>query len=87
MDGLNVNWKLLELLQKHRIENDPWAPDRLPADGSCGLHVLHGTFNTGQNSTSWQLAKVINNCYSIFNKSSARHADSLAVSNLWKMYE
>ena len=36
MDGLNVNWKLLELLQKHRIENDPLAPDRLPV-GSCGL--------------------------------------------------
>ena len=81
MDGPNVNWKLLELLQEHRIENDPLAPDSLSI-GSCGLHILHSAFNTGQNSTCWQLAKVIKNCYSIFNKSSTRRADYLAASNM-----
>lgn len=52
MKGPNVNWKLLELLQEHGIENDPLAPDLLSVS-SWGLHVLHGPFNTGENSTGW----------------------------------
>ena len=52
MDGPIVNWKLLELLQEHCIKNDLLAPDLLSII-SCRLHVLHGTFNNGQNSTGW----------------------------------
>ena len=49
MDVPNVNWKLLELLQEHRIENDSLAPDLLSI-GSYRLHVFHGAFNIGQSS-------------------------------------
>ena len=41
MDEPNGNWKLLELLQEHRIENDTLTPDLLGI-GSCGLYLLHG---------------------------------------------
>ena len=81
MDGPSVNWKLLELLQERRFENDPLAPDLLSI-GSCSLHVLYGAFNTG-----WQLAKVGKNCCSILNKSPARRVDCLAASNLQETYE
>ena len=41
MDGPNTSWKVLELPDNDRKEND--YPTILNI-GSCGLHVIHGAF-------------------------------------------
>jgi hypothetical protein len=45
MDGPSVNWKFLESLQSN-IHPDAADPKLLDL-GSCGLHVIHGAFQTG----------------------------------------
>lgn len=39
MDGPNVNWKILELLQEEQHEQ--YAGTELIVVGNCGLHTLH----------------------------------------------
>ena len=77
MDGPNVNWKLHELLEETRDEESNCSAPTLLQLGSCGLHVLHGAYGTGQKATDWELGKLLKHCYSIFNKSPARHSDYL----------
>ena len=45
MDGPNVNWKLLDLFEEDRHDKNPDCPYLLQI-GSCGLHVLHGAYQT-----------------------------------------
>ena len=47
MDGPNVNWALLDLLQEDFKFVNPDAPTLLQL-GSYGLHVTHGTCKAGQ---------------------------------------
>ena len=44
MDGPNVNWKVLEKLDNHRIENDFTKTLNI---GSCSQHIIHGAFQNG----------------------------------------
>ena len=44
MDGPNVNWNFYDILVRKREENELAG---LMNIGSCGLHVLHGAFKTG----------------------------------------
>jgi hypothetical protein len=69
MDGPNTNWKVLELLQKHR-EGEEW-PSLLNL-GCCSLHVVHGAFQTGVKKTDWELDKILRAMFKIFNDSPAR---------------
>ena len=50
MDGPRLNWKLLSLLNEDRQKEDADLPQLLNV-GSCGLHVVHGAFSTGCQST------------------------------------
>ena len=77
MDGPNVNWKLHELLEETRDGESNCSAPTLLQLGSCGLHVLHGAYGTGQKATDWELGKLLKHCYSIFNKSPARRSDYL----------
>ena len=44
IDGPSTNWKVYENLKYHRTEKEfPQIVDV----GSCGLHVVHGAFQTG----------------------------------------
>ena len=47
MNGPNVNWKTVEIIKEYREHNDPDGPDLIEI-GSCGLHVLHGAYETAQ---------------------------------------
>ena len=87
MDGPHVNWKLHELLVEDRNEVSTGSAPTLLQLGSCGLHVLHGAFGTGQKATDWGLAKFLKHCYSIFNHSPARRADYLASNDLHEKHE
>ena len=54
MDGLNVNIKLLKMIQAEWSEN---KQHQLIDIGSCGLHTIHNTFKTGAESTGWGMKK------------------------------
>jgi len=43
MDGPNVKWNVLELLQQERAKEE--RPEIVNI-GSCGLHIVHGAFKT-----------------------------------------
>lgn len=53
MDGPNVNFKLLDLLQKEHTEL--YGGAQVLIVGSCGLHTLHNAMKTG--FTAWQIDK------------------------------
>ena len=48
MDGLNVNWSVFKMLDEHFSEHDFGTLINI---GSCGLHIVHGAFQTGVQST------------------------------------
>ena len=48
-----------------RDENE--LPD-LVVVGSCGLHAIHGAFETGVKTTGWQLENVCMQCENCFIK-------------------
>ena len=47
--------------------------------GICGLHVVHGAFKSGFQSTSWQLDTILKSLFYLFNESPARRADFIDV--------
>ena len=44
MDGPNVNWCVLSILNETRKDQEH---AQLFETGSCGLHIVHGAFQTG----------------------------------------
>ena len=69
MDGPNTNWCVLDKLKLHREKNE--VPQLMDI-GSCGLHVVHGAFETGVKATGWELGKVLKAMWRLFNDSPAR---------------
>ena len=43
--------------------------------GSCGLHIIHGAFKAGMQSTDWMLKEVLNSEYHILHDSPAQRDD------------
>ena len=72
MDGSNVNWSFYNKLNNER--NELTLPELLHT-GSCGLHILHGSFKTGVNATEWKLVKILKGLYKLFDDSPARRAE------------
>lgn len=81
MDGPNVNWATLRLIADGRVEANSETHTLLNM-GSCGLHVLHGAFGTGQKASGWNIDKLCKFSYSIFKKAPARREDYLRVNEL-----
>ena len=48
MDGPNVNWSVFKMLVEHSSEHDFGTLINI---GNCGLHIVHGAFQTGVQST------------------------------------
>ena len=69
MDGPNTNWKDFELLFSYRNENEL---SNLLNLGSCGLHIVHGAFQTGIKATNWEVEKVLKAMFKLFHDSPAR---------------
>lgn len=57
MDGPMVNWKFLKLFQEDKSQSDPDASKLLNL-GSCSLHVVHGSFQSGEKETGWKVGDV-----------------------------
>ena len=53
----------------YRDENE--LPSLLDV-GSCGLHVVHGDFQTGVKAAGWELEKVLKAMWRLFNDFPAR---------------
>ena len=81
MDGPNTNWKVLELLDDDRKEND--YPTILNI-GSCGLHVIHGAFKTGVEATDWALNKILRAMWKLFDDSPARRDTYIEICEVCK---
>ena len=59
MDGPSTNWKFFNELSKYRCDCE------LIDIGSCGIHIMHGAFKTGAESTSWDIKSVLKGSYQI----------------------
>lgn len=68
MDGPNVNFKFLDLLQK-----ELYGGAQVVTVGSCGLHTLHNALKAG--FTSWQLEKLLQAMHFLFLNVPARRED------------
>jgi hypothetical protein len=76
MDGPNVNLKFLRSIQEDlNGEEDCHLLDL----GTCGLHVVHGSFQTGHKSTKWDLNNIFRAMYQLFKNSPARRADFIDI--------
>ena len=79
MDGPNVNWKFHDNMEEYCRENNPQSPCLLII-GSCGVHVLHGAFQTAHSKTDWGV-QVLKALHGIFKKSPVRRSDYLSDNN------
>ena len=43
--------------------------------GSCGLHIIHGAFKSGVETTNWNIKKVLRIVFQILHDSPARQED------------
>jgi len=75
MDGPNVNFKFLELLQQEKSEQ--YGGAQLIEVGSCGLHTLHNACKCG--FSMWQLEKVLRSMHILFHNVPARREDFTAL--------
>ncbi|KAK0134660.1 hypothetical protein N1851_029728 [Merluccius polli] len=71
MDGPNVNWKFLELLQQEQAEQ--YGGAQLIVVGSCSLHTLHNACKPG--FTIRQLEKELRAMHIFFHNMPARRED------------
>lgn len=55
--------------------------------GNCGLHGLHGTNETAEFKTDWNLDKVLKNYYFSFKKFPAKCSDYLEPNDLQESHE
>ena len=55
MDGPNVNIKFFEEFLQHQKK---CSFHSLIDIGSCGLHIVHGSFSQGETKSGWSLKKI-----------------------------
>ena len=75
MDGPNVNFKLLDLLQKEHAELHGGA--QILMVGSCGLHTLHNAMKAG--FTAWQIDKLLRALHFLFHNVPAQREDYINI--------
>ena len=69
MDGLNSNLKFSNEIKKLRIK------DELPSlidIGCCNIHFIHGAFETGSESSNWNLHKILKESFTFLHDTPAR---------------
>ena len=76
MDGPGVNWPFFREIQKHREQEE--LPQLINI-GSCGLHIIHGAFQTGATTTCWNIKGTLKAIYKLLHDSPARRADYISV--------
>ena len=71
-DGPNVNLAFLNLVHENRKDD---LLDPLIDIGTCSLHTLHRSFQTGEKATDWNIKKLLSSMNKIFDESPSRTAD------------
>ena len=72
MDGPSVNWKVLEIIQKKREENE-YPP--LSDIGSCGLHVVSGTLHSAVVVADWPAEKMLRGMFKLLKDAPATQVE------------
>ena len=72
MDGPSVSRKVFRLLCEGRESN---GYPSLVHIGSCGLHIIHGSFQMGAKEGGWDIEVLLKALWNIFRDSPARRAD------------
>ena len=76
MDGPNANWSVVDKM------SSPGQQMELPSFfnvGCCGLHTVHGAFQTGIVAANWLLVKVLHGMWKLFKGSPARRDTYITV--------
>jgi len=47
--------------------------------GSCGLHIMHGAFQSGHKASGWEVNAYLRAMFAVFKDSPARRADFCAI--------
>ena len=71
-DVPNVNLAFLNLVHENRKDD---LLDPLIDIGTCSLHTLHRSFQTGEKATDWNIKKLLSSMNKIFDESPSRRAD------------
>ena len=71
MDGPSVNWSFVEKLKSSRDKNE--LPGLIDV-GSCNLHVVHGAFKTGVESTTWNVKPTLKGSFYLLHDAPSRRA-------------
>ena len=78
MDDPRVNWKSYDILTKDREQSELSGLINI---GSCGLHVLQGTFKIGFEVVVLEIKKLLNWLFNLFHDSPARWSGLLIQKN------
>jgi len=62
--GPSVNWSLLDKYKDHLTQED--IAEKPLHIGSCGLHVVNGTFQIGHHQSCWKINSVLRAVYRLF---------------------
>ena len=76
MDGSNVNWKFLSLVEKERDEAEL---SKLLNIGSCNLPIVHNAFQVGTEATEWKPKAIMKASFQILKDSPARREDFVSI--------
>ena len=74
MDVPTVNHKFYSKLVEQRKEIS--SPGMIDI-GSCGLHIIHGTFKTGLEATGWALKSILKGAHTVLHDTPAHRANYL----------
>ena len=77
MDGPSVNLKFMQEIIKHREELE--IEEKMIDIGTCGLHVVHGAFKCGIESTEWKIKETLKGSHQLLHDTPARRADYVSV--------
>ena len=73
MNGPLVNLKFLQELVKYQEELE--IVEKMIDIGTCGLHVVHGAFKCGTESTDWNIKETLKGSHELLHDTLARRAD------------
>ena len=77
MDGPAINLKFLQELIKHQGELE--IDEKMIDIGRCELHVVHGTFKCGIESTDWNIKEAVKGSHHLLHDTPAHRADYVSV--------
>ena len=76
IDGPNISWSVHEKLKN--IQSCEEVPQMFEV-GSCGLHVIHGAFQSGVKATGWEIEKNFKGIWGLFHDSAVRRDSYITI--------